>query len=402
MNAFKEAIHYASTQRSNTLSIGANIAWGIFVLIMLLSLYHSLHHKVMDRFKGYDNHIISCFAHMANENEDDKTLIRFDHTLIADISKNFKEIKHISPVAAVFGDTIAYKNFIDCGVCLGVSPCFKEILKLHMPQGRFLSQHDQASREHVCVINKRAKDHIFGLDNPIGQFIMFRNSSLKVVGVVDDGVVGLRTPNIYVTDTLLKTRYPSDAGIGLFFFSVPAKAWADKTFQSKLQNYLRRQTRHVEDPTKLCIGFCDFMDTVQVYNTLFSVLNAFVWVLGFCFLINSIVNASNMLVVAIHKRRQEIVIRKIFGAKTRSIISLVFFHALFVTLIFSVMACILAFIAITLCNKYLVSIYKLPALIYPSNIVAISTSLLLIISCLSSIVPVWKSLKIKPIEGLKQ
>lgn len=399
MNAFKEAVHYTNTHWSNTWSIGTNITWGIFVLIMLLSLYRSLHHKVMSRFKGYDNRIISCYVHMTNKNKNGKTP-HFDHTLASDISANFKAIEHISPITAIF-DTVAYKNFIGEEICVGVSPYFKEILKLHIPQGRFLNQHDQANREHVCVINKWAKNRMFGLDNPVGQFIMFQQSSLKVVGVVDDGVLSLCEPIVYITDALFKTRYPHITGVKHFLFSIPEKS-ADKTLQSKLQNYLHRHACNVEDPTKLRISFYDFMDGVREYSALFSVLNAFIWVLGSCFLINSIVNASNMLIVALHKRRQEIVIRKIFGAKTKAIISLIFFHALFVTLIFSVAACILAFVAITLCNKYLMPIYKLPPLIYPSNIVAVSTLLLLIVSCLSSIVPIWKSLKIKPVEGLKQ
>lgn len=403
MNAFKEAIRYTNAHRSNTLSIGTNITWGIFVFIMLLSLYHSLHHKVMSRFKGYNNHAMYCCTYTTDKYESRESA-SFDNALISSIPKNFKAIEHISPLKVAREKLSTYKSPTRHVPYFCIAPSCKEILKLPVRQGRFLSQHDQASGERVCVINERAKNRLFGLDNPIGQFIMSGQAGLKVIGVVDDSVLNLPAPIIYITDTLFAARYPHSTMARQFLFSIPTQAWADKKLRSKLEDYLRRNIHNVKDPTKLHVYFHDFTDAAQIraYDTLFSILNAFVWILGSCFLINSIVNASNMLIVALRRRRQEIVIRKILGAKTKAIISLIFLHALFVTLIFSVVACILAFVTITLCNKYIVPMCKLPALIYPSNIVAITTLLLLIVSCLSSIVPIWKSFKIKPVEGLRQ
>jgi len=66
----------------------------------------------------------------------------------------------------------------------GVNPEFEQIAGLHVMEGKFFDQKDEAAGEAVCVLGAAAKWSLFGSSEPLGQYIKVNEQWFRVIGVV--------------------------------------------------------------------------------------------------------------------------------------------------------------------------------------------------------------------------
>jgi putative ABC transport system permease protein len=99
----------------------------------------------------------------------------------------------------------------------GVEPSYSIIHSLHLAEGRFFDESDNAASTTVCVLGEGAKVNLLGYGPAVGKFVKANDTWLEVVGVLTEQVMagaqnagsGMQDVNniVYVPLNTLRYRY---------------------------------------------------------------------------------------------------------------------------------------------------------------------------------------------------
>src|SRR5581483_10477187 len=93
------------------------------------------------------------------------------------------DVARISPVESTSGTVTWNGTTYALGNFAGVETVWKDIRNVHLTEGRWLTDGDQATRAKVGVIGTTVIDHVFGKGvDPLGQTVSFNNVFIKIVG----------------------------------------------------------------------------------------------------------------------------------------------------------------------------------------------------------------------------
>jgi putative ABC transport system permease protein len=76
------------------------------------------------------------------------------------------------------------KSQMDPPTIYGVDPAYMNIAGLHVLQGRFFTDNEQAGAAPVCVLGAAARSSLFGSADPVGQYVKANETWFHVIGVV--------------------------------------------------------------------------------------------------------------------------------------------------------------------------------------------------------------------------
>jgi len=71
----------------------------------------------------------------------------------------------------------------DLPIVYGVDPNYQQIAALHVVIGRFFSDDEAARAAPVCVLGEAARARLFGLTDPLGQFVKVNEQWFQVIGI---------------------------------------------------------------------------------------------------------------------------------------------------------------------------------------------------------------------------
>ncbi len=130
-------------------------------------------------------------------------------------------------------------------------------------------------------------------------------------------------------------------------------------------------------------------------------LGVAIWIIGLLTMLSGIVGVSNIMFVSVRERTHEIGVRRAIGARPLSILKQLILESVAITTLFGyigVVTGVIAAQAISVLTQHM-SFIKDPSV----NItIAIQVTVVLIIAgALAGLFPALKSLKIKPVEALR-
>jgi len=82
------------------------------------------------------------------------------------------------------------KSQQDVPVVYGVAPDYQRIAGLHLSIGKFFSKEEEDSGAPVCVLGTAAEWNLFGVSDPVGQFVKVNEQWFQVIGVASPQLSG--------------------------------------------------------------------------------------------------------------------------------------------------------------------------------------------------------------------
>lgn len=381
---------------------GFAVSWGIFLLIVLLSVSRGIVNKVEDMFSSRDNEIISIsggWAHKPYKGlSEDRAVTLKDRDLSILASQNANVVGEIS--AEISSDStviMTSKDYLTDGY-KGVYPSAERTSGLTIREGRFINDNDINTARRVIVIHEESARTLFGDKYAIGEQLKVNDLSFVVVGIyTHEWTRGSFIPfttarNMSGGSDVVRRIYVKAKGLKT---EEDGKA-AEDAFRSTLG---RQHSFAPDDESALWIWnrFSDYITT----STALNVLVLAVWIIGILTMLSGIVGVSNIMFVSVRERTHEIGVRRAIGAKPFSILKQIILESVAITTLFGYIGIVLGVLVAQLINIAFGEGGVIKDATVDLSIALQVTLVLIIAGALAGLFPAMKSLKIKPVEALR-
>jgi putative ABC transport system permease protein len=402
---------YGTVRRNKlrTFLTGLAVAWGIFMLVVLLAAGKGLRNGIEYQFR--DDAVNSIWIWP------NKTSIPWDgHPIGRQITltnDDFEAIKRLPAVEHITGRVYLWNEGV---VKRGDKKSAFDIRAVHadhrylektlMISGRYIDELDLAERRKVAVIGDEVRDFLFATgEEPIGQWITIHGLEYLVVGVFqDEGGQGERR-KIFIPISTAQMAYGGAQGgsnrLNQIMLTVgDADLGASKRLEDRILRILAER-HHFSPDDKRAMRMNNNLAGYAEVSMIFTVLELFVWVVGFLTILAGIVGVSNIMLIAVRERTREIGIRKSFGATPGSILRMITQEALVLTAVAGYLGLAAGVGLIELVTSVLppIEFFRDPQV--DMRIALMATGLLVVSGTLVGFLPAWRAARINPIQALR-
>jgi putative ABC transport system permease protein len=398
--------------KARSILTGFGIAWGIFILIVLLGAGNGFRSGMLAMFSGYASNSIWVTGQWVSQAKvggmQSGSRIRFNESVVGKLHKRFRQIQFISSeISLENANPVGYKGHNGYFEVKGIDRNYNTIKLLEIEDGRFLNELDYKEQRRVVVIGNRVKETLFKNENPVGKHISIAGVFFQVVGVLKSGTLFsmMEQNNIYTPIISLYHTF-NLAKEFLTFGALLHDKTVVETFETELRNYLSQEIGfNKSDRNSLYINNIQLQ--VSAFNSLFNGIDVFLWVLGICFLLSGMIGITNIMLVVVKERTIEIGIRKALGATPESIVFLIISEALIITVLFGLIGLLFGYLGMGVYN-WIVSILQtgqqeIFARASLEWYITLSAFVLLIVSgVIAGLFPAQKAAKIMPVETLNK
>lgn len=334
-DSLREIFSTIKKNKMRTFLTGFAVAWGIFMLIILLGAGNGLKNGVMSNFSHRALNAVSIWpgwTSMPYKGLPSNRQIKFDDKDYDLIKNKIPEIEYVS--ARISQNSIlSYEKEYGSWNIMGVSSDAAKInnIKVKNGDGRFLNEIDIKLRRKVMVINTDMKKVLFKDENPIGKYINAGAVVYQVIGVYEQETRGNNQP-VYVPFTTAQALYSKGYGFQRIDFTVKGldTKQANEAFNERLR--VKMGVLHGFDPQdRSALSMWNTAEDAVETNQMFDTITLFLIVIGACSLVAGIVGVGNIMLITVKERTREIGIRKAIGASPASVLRLIIFEAILIT-----------------------------------------------------------------------
>ncbi len=398
-----EIFHSIKMNKLRTFLTGFSVAWGIFILVLLLASVNGMQNGFKNQFNDDAPNIIyisPATTTIPYEGFESGRKIKFTNKDLAYIKGNFKnEIEFITPRLRK-NITAKYKKETGSYPLKGVNPSHKLTEKTNIVSGRYINDNDVDKKLKVVVIGRKIAEDLFSEDDPIGKSVELNKSIYTVIGVFSDDNDNEERIMYSPISTIQRLYKNTDEVSRIVLTYNPKFTLAEAmNFSDVLEVVLKRRHQiSPEDQSAIYIrNNADAFSDIANFSTMLRLISVFV---GFLILLAGIVGIGNILVFIIKERTKEIGIRKALGAKPSQVINLVLLESVFITSISGLGGMLFAYFLV----EFVASNIDTPAFSNPSVdvlTILICGVILIVSGVFAGLVPAIKAANVKPIVALR-
>lgn len=383
---------------------GFAVSWGIFLLIVLLSVSQGLVNGMNAMFSKSDPNTMSIFggtAHKPYQGLTDDRNIRLRERDIPIIqARNSDVVSHISAEINTDAPIISTSKDYVTGGYHGMYPSAIKADGLTMTAGRYINDNDMRLARRVIVLHQDNARNLFGDDDPIGQTVKVGDLSFTVIGVYAHDW----NHNSFVPYTTARKLSGGKNDVNRIIIGVQNISSVEEATATENAMYTILGNEHNFDPSdKSALWVWNNINQYLTQSSATGALKIAVWVIGLLTMLSGIVGVSNIMFVSVRERTHEIGVRRAIGARPLSILKQVILESVAITTLFGYIGIVMG-VALSQLIDFIATKANAEFIQNPTVDlgVALQVTLVLVIAgALAGLFPALKSLKIKPVEALR-
>ena len=391
---------------------GFSIAWGIFLLIVLLGAGNGLLHGMMENFASQAVNKVRLYPGRTQEARDGLPKgreIYFDLKDVEYLRGLFPhEIASVQPQVEAQGQLSVGENHLSSSLA-GVYPEAFELSSNVIVDGRNLNEIDLRERRKVCVLHQKNAEQLYGdAASALGQWLKIGELQYHVVGIYKTKNAN-REGDTYLPITTAATIYQPNEHYSQVTLMVQnlETPEANEAFNDTIRSVLARR-KHFGKRERGAIWIWNSYEDYLQTQTAMKGIQLLIWIIGIATLIAGVTGISNIMLITVRERTHEFGIRKAIGARPAEIVRLVLFESVAITLVFGYLGLFFGLGLTELVGKVLAmggntgeesfSVFKDPTVDLP--IVLAATVVMVIAGVIAGYMPAKRAVDIKPIEAL--
>lgn len=403
IDLFREISQTLRNNKSRTILTGISVAWGIFMLIVLLGASRGVYNAATESFSADKANTISVYGGNTSMpfkgyKEGRSVDLKLDDSEVIDRNVN-ENITQVQPLISTQLSKISTTRDYISGEIIGSVPGFFNTQNTEIVYGRFINGLDLKETRKVVVISEKDAAILFdNVADAIGANVKIGDMVFKVVGIYSSNE--FRQSIIPLTTARMINGYKNDIyEMSVIFENVSTVEEGEAIEKDVFKALAQKHEFNPDDESALWI-WNRFSAYMQMKGGL-DILNAAVWVIGLLTMLSGIIGVSNIMFVSVKERTHEIGIRRAIGAKPRSILFQIILESVSITGMFGYIGVFFGMIVTEIINL----LFGDTAFISnPTVSLAIAlqiTVVLVIAGCLAGFFPALRALKIKPVEALR-
>ncbi len=405
-----------STARRNKLRTGLTgfaVAWGIFMLIVLLGAGNGLINAQLKQSNRFLSNTMVVFGGQTSKPFQGLKEGRNVELKERDMDITEKEYKGIvDDVGAQYQRSVTIskgQQYINLTMA-GVYPNHTKIDKLEMLYGRFINDIDLRDRRKVLVLsNKQAQELQSNYRALLGQYVNVGAFAFRVVGIYKEQENG--RASAFTSYTAMNAIFGLGSDVGRIEFSfhgLPTEQ-ANEEFEKAYRGRINASHQAAPDDESAIYLWNRYTQNMQM-DTGIGIIRTALWIVGLFTLLSGVVGVSNIMLITVKERTREFGIRKAIGAKPRNILYLIIVESIIITTIFGYVGMLFGVAA----NEYMdatlghnqidTGLFKATMFVDPTvglDVCIEATLVMVIAGTVAGLVPALKAARIRPIEALR-
>ena len=244
------------------------------------------------------------------------------------LKANVEELETISARRTLHPARVLPKPSRDMPELYGVNPAYSIIHSLHLAEGKFFDESDDAASSDICVLGEGAKVNLLGYGAALGKFVKVNDNWLEVVGVLSEQLMAGSTNTggsmqdlnniVYIPLNTFQYRFydqSSEMKDDLDGIEIRLKPAADSVEVAKVVTAILNNTHHNTQDFTVTIPAA-LLAQQQRTQTIFTYV--MVAIAAISLLVGGI-GIMNIVLATVLERTREIGIRRSIGARRRDI-----------------------------------------------------------------------------------
>jgi len=404
IDIWQEIFSTIRKNRLRTFLTGFSVAWGIFMLIILMGSGNGLQNGIEYNFQSHA--VNSLGIYNGTTTKPYKGLqagrnIEFTNQDYEFVRDHIPGVKEISARYYMWQNRIvSYKKQYGAFDLLCVHPDYQVIDNSEIVEGRFLNNIDILQNRKVVVIGKPVKEALFkDGKSPLGEYVKLNRVPFLVVGVFVDRRER-DNQRIYLPISTAQMVFNGGNRIHNLSITSDMSAAESEQLEANIREKLAARHRFDKDDE----GALFIWNTLKEYKkfqNLFLGIRIFIGFIGLFTIIAGVVGVSNIMIIVVNERTKEIGIRKAIGATPWSIIGLILLESIMITAFAGYIGLVLGVGLLEFLSKNLPAndFFRTPQVDFMLAIV--STGVLVLAGAAAGFFPALKASRVQPVVALR-
>ena len=316
------------------------VFWGILMLVLLVGLGNGVSRGITDAVKTVPANSVlfgGAYTSLPYKGMGKDRSVTMENEDLELLKANLGDrVKYITPVNGLgnFTANVGERN-ISCSM-MGTTPSYYHVIASQMMYGRYLNEVDVRERRKVCVIGKEVYETLFteGTD-PCGELVKVGEIYYTIVGVVKklSDMVNMGTDTdeaIILPFTTAQLSYGQGNAVYMTIVTLhdeySVKEWEDRILAIVKEHHM------VHPDDKQAFWSFNLAEIISMFDNLFLGISILLWIVGCGSLFAGLIGISNIMLVTVKERTQEIGIRRALGAKPATILTQIMSESLVLTI----------------------------------------------------------------------
>ncbi len=411
---YKEIWQAITKNKLRSILTAFGVFWGLFMLIALSGAGNGLQNGITHQFEGFATN--AAFMWSQNTTVPYKGFKKgrgwnMDNGDMEAIIKNVPELEYLVPRLQGWRqntpNNTMYKDKYGTFILNGDYPALAKVEPFKMTKGRFLNEIDIRENRKVCVIGPRVEEILFKKgENPVGEYIRVSGVYFQIIGVFDvNNNISFgydKRKAIHIPFTTLQTAF--NYGDVVHFLSFTAKKNVPVSqVEDKIISILKK--RHDISPLdNEAVGHVNIERQFKIMSNLFLGIRILIYIVGLGTLLAGVIGISNIMLVIVKERTQEIGIKRALGATPFSIIRQIIMESVFLTTAAGYVGLVLGILLNEGLGLVMAqnpdNIFLNPQIDLKSGIN--SLLILVVAGALAGLLPANRAVRVKPIDAIRE
>jgi putative ABC transport system permease protein len=399
-----------SRNKLRTFLTALGVVWGVFMMMATIGFARGFKDGMTNQLSGSATNSVYVWSQrttMAYQGLQPGRPIQFKNDDIAAVAR-VPGIEYLAPRVQMGGwrdsNNVTRGNKTGNFQVIGDHSEMRHIMTMEMLAGRFLDPLDLAERRKVAVIGKAVRAILFAPgEDPVGKYIRVRGSHFQVIGLFDPHGEGddeeRQSSMVIIPFTTFQQAFNFQNKVDFFALTVQPHLPAEQVEKEVKRVLNERHKIHPDDPEG--IGSFNWAEEFGKIQMVFLAIEAFAWIASILTLMAGVLGVSNILLIAVKERTQEIGIRKALGATPGVVVRMILQESVVLTAVagyFGLVAGVALLEAVGLFIPGDGSMAK-PQVDFGTAL--LSVAILVGSGALAGIIPARHAARIPPVEALR-
>ena len=408
---YKEIWQAISKNKMRSTLTAFGVFWGLFMLITLAGAGNGLQNGVEAQFSSVakntsilltNNTTIPYGGFKRNH------WWSFNNSDVVALNKQYPDLYIVPRITRWSGSGATYNlRSTECSA-VGEYPVTTNVEYLKMECGRYINDIDILQRRKVCVIGPKVREELFpNGEDPLGKYICLSGVYYKVVGAYGgDSKISLGfDPDqaVRLPFSTMQQTYNMGDNVSMLLIGAPA----DKNItdvEEEVMRFIRSRHKDVSPDDNEALWHTNLSKTFGQITNLFLGVDLLIWLVGLGTLLAGVIGISNIMLVIVKERTQEIGIKRALGATPASVIRQIITEAVLITVVAGYLGLVLGVLINEGLGVVLSSssdgLFLNPGINLGVGLACLA--ILVVSGALAGLLPAMRAVKIKPIDAIRE